>query len=228
MVGNYNKFNLYCNIGKKTMKNKKYIFILCILSIFSVSCVSTIETAKNDSLSILKEDEGFILLRIINPNVGKTIDKFYYSDGEPVKNQYFLQLNSDLQIKKAPGSFSFFTVANTEAPEQFVVLKAKKGSYGIIKIGNNSEYINPYVFKVEAGVVNYVGDIKLDIVTGRFLIWHKVKDYYDFSVADNFDEILSLKESSNYLSKYSSFKFINQSKKIEIRHPINCHVIRDK
>ena len=38
----------------------------------------------------------------------------------------------------------------------------------------------------------------------------------------------SLKESSNYLSKYSSFKFINQSKKIEIRHPLNCHVIRDK
>ena len=228
MVGNYNKFNLYCTIRKKTMKNKKYIFILCILSIVSVSCVSTIETAKNDSLSILKEDEGFILLRIINPNVGKTIDKFYYSDGEPVKNQYFLQLNSDLQIKKAPGSFSFFTVANTEAPEQFVVLKAKKGSYGVIKVGNNSEYFNPYVFKVEAEVVNYIGDIKLDVVTGRVLIWHKVKDYYDFSVLDNFDEILNLKESSDFFSNYSSFKFINQSKKLEKMQPLNCHVIRDK
>ena len=210
------------------MKTCKQLFIICILSIIFVSCVTSVEFAKNDNPSILKEDEGFILLRILNPNVGKTIDKFYYTNGKIVKNQDSLNLNSDLQIKKAPGSFSIFTVANTEVPEQYVMLKAKKGSYGIIKIGNNSEYINPYVFKVEAGVVNYVGDIKLDIVTGRFLIWHKVKDYYDFSVADNFDEILSLKESSNYLSKYSSFKFINQSKKIEIRHPLNCHVIRDK
>lgn len=210
------------------MKNYKSTFILCVLSIFFVSCVTTIESTKNDSLSILKEDEGFILLRIINPNAGKTIDKFYYTDGKPLKNQTFLQLNSDLQIKKAPGSFSTFTVANTEEPEQFVILKAKKGSYGIIKVGNNSEYFNPYVFKVEAGVVNYVGDIKLDIVTGRVLIWHKVKDYYDFSVLDNFDEILNLKEASDFLSNYSSFKFINQSKELEVMRPLNCHVIRDK
>ena len=210
------------------MKNYKSTFILCILSIFFVSCVSTIETAKNDSYSILKEDEGFILLRIINPNVGRIIDKFYYTDGKPLKNQSFWQLNSDLQIKKAPGSFAIFTVENMESPEQFVMLKAQKGSYGIIKVGNNSEYFNPYVFKVEAGVVNYVGDIKLDIVTGRVLIWHKVKDFYDFSVLDNFDEILDLKESSDFLSNYLSFKFINQSKELEVMRPLNCHVIRDE
>lgn len=34
--------------------------------------------------------------------------------------------------------------------------------YGIIKVGNNSEYFNPYAFKVKEGVVNYAGDIKLD------------------------------------------------------------------
>lgn len=209
------------------MKNNK-LFIIFILSMLFTSCVTTIETTKNDPLSILKEDEGFILLRILNPNVGKTIDKFYYTDGKTVKNQSLLQLNSDLQIKKAPGSFSIFTVANTKSPEQFVMLKAKKGSYGIIKVGNNSEYFNPYVFKIEAGVVNYAGDIKLDIVTGRVLIWHEIKDYYDFSVLDNFDEILNLKESSDFLSTYSNFEFINQSKKIEIMHPLNCHVIRDK
>ena len=210
------------------MKNNKLLFIICILSIFFISCVTTIETTKNDSLSTLKEDEGFILLKILNPNIGKTIDTFYYTNGRTVKNQDFLHLNSDLQIKKAPGSFSIFTVANTESPEQFVLLKAKKGSYGIIKIGNNSEYFNPYVFKVEAGVVNYVGDIKLDIVTGRVLIWHKVKDYYDFSVLDKFDEILMLKDSSDFLSNYSNFEFINQSKNLEIMHPLNCHVIRDR
>lgn len=206
------------------MKKFKFLFIL---SIFFVSCATTIETEKNNSSSILKENEGFILLRILNPNVGKTIDKFYYTNGKIVQNQSSLHLNSDLQIKKAPGSFSTFTVAN-EVPEQFVILKAKKGSYGIVKVGKNSEYFNPYLLKVEPGVVNYVGDIKLDIVTGRVLVWHEIEDFYDLSVLDNFDEILNLKESSDFLSNYSNFKFINQSKKVEIMHPLYCHVIRDK
>lgn len=95
-------------------------------------------------------------------------------------------------------------------------------------MGKNSEYFNPYLFKVEPGVVNYVGDIKLDIVTGRVLVWHEIEDFYDLSVLDNFDEILNLKESSDFLSNYSNFKFINQSKKVEIMHPLYCHVIRDK
>lgn len=206
------------------MKKFKFLFIL---SIFFVSCATTIETEKKNSSSILKENEGFILLRILNPNVGKTIDKFYYTNGKIVQNQSSLHLNSDLQIKKAHGSFSTFTVTN-EFPEQFVILKAKKGSYGIIKVGKNSEYFNPYLFKVEPGVVNYVGDIKLDIVTGRVLIWHEIEDFYDLSVLDNFDKILNLKESSDFLSNYSNFKFINQSKKVEIMHPLYCHVIRDK
>lgn len=206
------------------MKKFKFLFIL---SIFFVSCATTIETEKNNSSSILKENEGFILLRILNPNVGKTIDKFYYTNGKIVQNQSSLHLNSDLQIKKAPGSFSTFTVAN-EVPEQFVILKAKKGSYGIIKVGKNSEYFNPYLFKVEPGVVNYVGDIKLDIVSGRVLVWHEIEDFYDLSVLDNFDEILNLKESSDFLSHYSNFKFINQSKNVEIMHPLYCHIIRDK
>ena len=128
-IGNYKKFNFYC-IDFLIMKTCKQLFIICILSIIFVSCVTSVEFAKNDNPSILKEDEGFILLRILNPNVGKTIDKFYYTNGKIVKNQDSLNLNSDLQIKKAPGSFSIFTVANTEAPEQYVMLKAKKGSYG--------------------------------------------------------------------------------------------------
>ena len=200
-------------------------FVFVISNLF-LSCATTIETVKNDSPFILKDDEGFILLRILNPNVGKVIDEFYYSNGETAKKQAPLHLNSDLQIKKAPGSFSVFTVANTEK-EQLVLLKARKGSYGIIKVGENSEYFNPYVFKVEAGVVNYAGDVNLDIVTGRVLVWHKVKDYYDLSIADNFDEILNLRESSELLSIYSDFEFINQSKNVETMQPLNCHVIRD-
>ena len=202
-----------------------FAFVFVISNLF-LSCATTIETVKNDSPFILKDDEGFILLRILNPNVGKVIDEFYYSNGETAKKQAPLHLNSDLQIKKAPGSFSVFTVANTEK-EQLVLLKARKGSYGIIKVGENSEYFNPYVFKVEAGVVNYAGDVNLDIVTGRVLVWHKVKYYYDLSIADNFDEILNLRESSELLSIYSDFEFINQSKNVETMQPLNCHVIRD-
>ncbi len=208
---------------------KKFTFFtIFIISLFFVSCATTLETVKNDSTFALKEDEGIILMRIINPNAGKIIDKFYYSNGSSVKNQSSLHLNSDLQIKKAPGSFSVFTVENTEVPEQIVLIKAKKGSYGIIKVGENSEYFNPYVFKVQSGAVNYAGDIKLDIVTGRVLVWHKVKDYYDLSVLDNFEEILNLKGTSKELSIYSDYEFINQSKNVKTMKPLHCRVIRDE
>lgn len=166
-------------------------------------------------------------MRILNPTAGRTVDEFYYSNGKTVRNIAPLHLNSDLQIKRLPGSFYVSTVANTEAPEQFVMLKAKKGSYGIIKTGENSEYFNPYAFKVEAGAVNYAGDIKLDIVTGRISVWRKIKDYYDLSVLDNFDEILNLRDSSVFLSDYQDFEFINQSKHTKTMRPLFCHVIRD-
>lgn len=207
-------------------KNNLFILTFITLNLF-VSCATTAEMVTKDSSFFLKEDEGLIFLRILNPNAGETIDDFFYSNGNTVRNQEPLYLNSDLQIKKAPGSFSVFTVANTETPEQIVMLKAKKGSYGIIKVGENSEYFNPYVFNVEAGVINYAGDIKLDVITGRILIWHKVKDYYDFSVIDNFYEILGQRESVELLSLYSDYEFINQSKNIKPMQPLNCHVIRD-
>lgn len=209
------------------MKKINLLLFVFIISSFLLSCATTIETVKNDSQLVLKEDEGYILLRILNPNVDKVIDEFYYSNGETAKSQTPLHLNSDLQIKRAPGSFFVFTVVNKETPEQLVLLKAKKGSYGIIKVGENSEYFSPYVFKVEAGVVNYAGDVNLDIVTGRVLVWHKVNDYYDLSVSDNFDEIMNLRESSELLLNYSDFEFINQSKNVVTMQPLNCHVIRD-
>lgn len=206
----------------------KKICFLVFISIFLISCASNIKIVNNDSTYLLEENEGIILFRIINPNAGKVIDEFCYSNGEIANKRTPLHLNSDLQIKRSPGSFTVFNVANTEESEQIVLLKAKKGSYGIIKVGKNSEYFSPYVFKVTEGVINYVGDIKLDIVTGRVLVWHEVKDYYDLSVLDNFDEILYLRDHSDLLAQYSNYEFINQSKKIEPMKPLNCHVIRDK
>ena len=217
---------------KKNMRKINYhLFFVIIISSFFISCATTIEsvkTGKKDSPVVLGKDEGFILLRILNPTAGRTIDEFYYSNGNNVNNQEPLILNSDLQIKKAPGSFSVYTVENTESPIQSVMLKAKKGMYGIMKVGNNSEYFNPYVFNIKEGVVNYAGDIRLDIITGRVLVWHKVKDYYDLSVSDNFEEILEQKESSDFLSTFSDYEFINQSKNIKTMQPLHCRVIRDK
>ena len=211
------------------MKKINKFFLIFILTSLFVSCSTTksIQSVRNNSQITLEKDEGIILLRILNPHVGKVIDEFYYASGEEVKNPIPLHLNSDLQIKKAPGSFFVFTVVNKESPEQIVLLKAKKGLYGIIKVGENSEYFNPYAFKVNAGVVNYVGDIKLDIVTGRVLIWNKMEDFYDLSVLDNFEQILLLKETSDLLSDYSGYEFTNQSKSIEKMKPLNCHVIRE-
>ena len=217
---------------KKNMRKINYhLFFVIIISSFFISCATTIEsvkTEKKDSPVVLGKDEGFILLRILNPTAGRTIDEFYYSNGNNVNNQEPLILNSDLQIKKAPGSFSVYTVENTESPIQSVMLKAKKGMYGIIKVGNNSEYFNPYAFNIKEGVVNYAGDIRLDIITGRVLVWHKVKDYYDLSVSDNFEEILEQKESSDFLSIFSDYEFVNQSKNTKKMKPLNCRVIRDK
>lgn len=209
----------------------KKINLLLIFSIFFfvfTSCATTVETVNLDSLFVLNDNEGFILMRIVNPNAGKVVDNFYYSNGKKAKNKKALRLNSDLQIKRATGSVWTFTVKNREAPEQYVMLKARKGSYAIIQVGNNSEYFNPYIFKVEAGVVNYAGDIKLDIVTGRVLVYRDIKDYYDLSVVDKFDEIVELRKSLDFLSVYSEYEFIDQSKNIEPMKPLFCRVIRDK
>ena len=111
------------------MKKIEYLLFTIIISSFFISCATTIEsvkTEKKDSPVVLGKDEGVILLRILNPTAGRTIDEFYYSNGSKVKNKESLHLNSDLQIKKAPGSFSVYTVENTESPIQSVMLKAKK------------------------------------------------------------------------------------------------------
>lgn len=208
------------------MKKINLLLIFGLIFFVFTSC-ATVETVNLDSLFVLNENEGFILMRIVNPNAGKVVDNFYYSNGKEAKNKKALRLNSDLQIKRSPVSFSTFTVKNREAPEQYVMLKAKKGTYGIIKAGKNSEYFNPYVFKVEAGVVNYAGDIKLDIVTGRILVYRDIKDYYDLSVVDKFDEIVELRKSLDFLSVYSEYEFVDQSKNVEPMKPLFCRVIRD-
>ena len=205
---------------------KNYIFIIVIILVLS-SCTTTVNLLDEKDDLTLEENEGFVVLRILNPKAGQTIDSFFTGDGEKLENRKPLYLNSDLVIKKAPGSFKELIVKNTTSDIQFVIFKLKKGSYGIIKVGENSEYLDPYIFKVDADVINYVGDIKLDIVNGKVLIWREVKDYYDLSVEDNFTEIQVLKAESELFNPFWSYSLINHAKATDKMTPIFCHIIRE-
>ena len=125
------------------MKRAFYLFFMLIF-LFS-SCVSSVKVMRTNSDSRLGQNEGYIVLRIINPTANRIIDEFFDVNGNRREGIEPMHLNSDLIIKKAPFSFSEFYVANSE-PKQIVVLKARKGTYGIINVGKNSRYFNPYIF----------------------------------------------------------------------------------
>lgn len=207
------------------MKRLFYLFSMLIIFLF-LSCASTIKVVRADCDSVLKKNEGYVVLRIINPTANKIMDDFFDVNGNRREGIEPLHLNSDLIIKKSPFSFSELFVANSES-NQIVVLKAKKGTYGITKVGKNTEYFNPYAFKVLPGVVNYAGDIKIDMVQGIYVfVWNKIKDYYDLSVEDNFIEIKALKTNSAVLSCCSEYEFVNQAKITEKMKPLFCEVKR--
>lgn len=73
-----------------------------------------------------------------------------------------------------------------------------------------------------------VGDIQLEFVQGDVLAWNEIKDYYDLSVTDNFDEIVKLKDALNFFSEYAAYSFVNQSKNVSTMEPVFCNVIREK
>ena len=207
------------------MKRLFYLFSMLIIFLF-LSCASTIKVVRADCDSVLKKNEGYVVLRIINPTANKIMDDFFDVNGNRREGIEPLHLNSDLIIKKSPFSFSELFVANSES-NQIVVLKAKKGTYGITKVGKNTEYFNPYAFKVLPGVVNYAGDIKIDMVQGIYVfVWNKIRDYYDLSVEDNFIEIKALKTNSAVLSCCSEYEFVNQAKITEKMKPLFCEVKR--
>ena len=114
------------------MKRLFYLFSMLIIFLF-LSCASTIKVVRADCDSVLKKNEGYVVLRIINPTANKIIDDFFDVNGNRREGIEPMHLNSDLTIKKAPFSFSELFVANSES-NQIVVLKAKKGTYVIVNI----------------------------------------------------------------------------------------------
>lgn len=205
---------------------KKILFSFFIL-FFLASCTTTVNLLNEEDETVLDPNEGFVILRILNPTAGKTTDSFYRGDGKKLEYIKPLHLNSDLIVKKAPGSFTELIVQNTAADVQLCIFRLKQGSYGIIRVGKNSEYLDPYIFTVEAGVINYVGDIKLDVVSGKILIWREVKDYYDLSVEDNFSNIQDLQNESELLNSFWSYALVNHANPTNKMLPINCHIIRE-
>ena len=197
------------------MKRTFYLFFMLIIFLFS-SCVSSVKVMRTNSDSRLGQNEGYIVLRIINPTANRIIDEFFDVKGKRREGIEPLHLNSDLIIKKTPFSFSEFYVANSE-PKQIVVLKARKGTYGIINVGKNSRYFNPYIFKVVPGVVNYAGDI---VIRGKYRLgWKKPLIITIYLYDDNFGEIQELRENSLVLLHCAEYEFIDQSKKVEITKP---------
>lgn len=60
------------------------MFTYFFLFFFFTSCVSTIQTVNSQNDLSLKEDEGFVLLRVINPNARRVVDEFFDGDGVKV------------------------------------------------------------------------------------------------------------------------------------------------
>lgn len=57
------------------MKRAFYIFFMLIF-LFS-SCVSSVKVMRTNSDSRLGQNEGYIVLRIINPTANRIIDEFF-------------------------------------------------------------------------------------------------------------------------------------------------------
>ena len=57
------------------MKRLFYLFSMLIIFLF-LSCASTIKVVRADCNSVLKKNEGYVVLRIINPTANKIMDDF--------------------------------------------------------------------------------------------------------------------------------------------------------
>ncbi len=80
------------------MKRAFYLFFMLIF-LFS-SCVSSVKVMRTNSDSRLGQNEGYIVLRIINPTANRIIDEFFDVKGKRREGIEPLHLNSDLIIKK--------------------------------------------------------------------------------------------------------------------------------
>ena len=90
------------------MKRTFYLFFMLIF-LFS-SCVSSVKVMRTNSDSRLGQNEGYIVLRIINPTANKIIDEFFDVKGKRREGIEPLHLNSDLIIKKLHFHFLNFTL----------------------------------------------------------------------------------------------------------------------
>lgn len=63
------------------MKRAFYLFFMLIIFLLS-SCVSSVKVMRTNSDSRLGQNEGYIVLRIINPTANRIIDEFFDVKGK--------------------------------------------------------------------------------------------------------------------------------------------------
>ena len=197
---------------------KKCSLFLVVVFVLFTSCTSMGLLEDDLSFETLGEDEGFVVMRIHNETAGKTLG-FYSASGKEI-NIPELKLNSDIEIRRGPISFTSLVIKNDKNP-QLVITKAKKGIYGIVKVGKNSDYMSSYLFTVEPGAVNYIGDIYLKLIEGGVPLFSKPKDYYTIAVEDNFDTIAN---EISYIRAFELLPLVNISTPQEPRRPEFCPI----
>jgi hypothetical protein len=197
---------------------KKCSLLLLVAFILFSSCASMGLLQEDLSLENLREDEGYVVMRIHNETAGKSLG-FYSANGKELEIPE-LKLNSDIEIRRGPISFKSLVIKNDKNP-QLVITKAKKGIYGIVKVGKYSDYMSAYLFTVEPGSVNYIGDIYLSLIEGGVPLFSKPKDYYSIAVVDNFE---SVQNDISSIKAFESLPLVNISTSQEPRRPEFCPI----
>lgn len=224
----------------KFLKMKRVIVSLMalffLLQLFSCVSATKFFGDGND----LKSDEGILLVRIINPDAGKT----RYAEtptGEKAKNVPEVKTNSDISIASVPFCVTPYMIRNDEAPVQLAMVKIKKGLYVVNHIGKNCTYPqNEHTFRVSAGAVNYLGDYLINYIQDVTVIMlppytqEKIEsaEWYTLKVEDHYDELIPALEKAGYFSEtglFSNLTSVNISRPTKkTLWPFSCPKSRPK
>ena len=155
----------------KIMKKFSLIFLSLAIAVTLFSCKSL--PTKYESSST-----GYATFTVYCDWVGEefNLDKSGKYKGFPLKQDlYFVGDNS-----------SSFKISPTEKEQTFDVL-LDAGKYYLYRIGNFSDFMCRYEFKIEAGKRNYIGDIYINL-NYLYMDIFRIYDSYTYIVKDYFDE----------------------------------------
>lgn len=217
---------------------KKYFwFSVLFLLLLISSCVTSAPFDEEDIG--LKKNEGYLVVRIINPGAGKN---FYGTSesGERIENFPSIKTNSDISVSCIPFCISPCIIKNDVAPVQIGVMKIKKGRYGISYVGKNSMYTEMKTFFVHPQSVNYLGDLFINYIDGIIATVFspytedKIRrnEFYTLEIEDHSEEIYVALKKMGYYGEGGAFEnlpYINICKPTKkILWPALCPMSRPK